>query len=127
MGLKEFFKDVGTTISNAADKAMTKVDTTIDVAKLKKEIQDKQKEVYTVYCDLGKAIIENGISDDFDVIIAESKEKIRIINSEIEELEKTRREKDGKCLCPSCGAELLNTVIFCSSCGTKIKEDTKDE
>ena len=88
MGLKEFFKDVGTTISNAADKAITKVDTTIDVAKLKKEIQEKQKEVYTVYCDLGKTIIENGVSDDLAEIIAMSKEKIALINSEIEELEK---------------------------------------
>ena len=127
MGLKEFFKDVGTTISNAADKAITKVDTTIDVAKLKKEIQEKQKEVYTVYCDLGKTIIENGVSDDLAEIIAMSKEKIALINSEIEELEKTRREKDGTCLCPSCGTELLNTVTFCSSCGAKICEETPNE
>ena len=127
MGLKDFFKDVGTTISSAADKAITKVDTTIDVAKLKKVIQEKQKEVYTVYCDLGKSIIENGRPEDFDRIVSAAKEKINLINAEITELENTRREKDGKCLCPACGTELLNTVTFCSSCGTKIKEDTQNE
>ena len=47
--------------------------------------------------------------------------------TKIEELEKTRREKDGKCLCPSCGTELLNTVTFCSSCGAKIREETPNE
>ena len=122
MGIKSFFKDIGNTICDVADKAATQIDDAIDIAKIKKEIGDKQKELDGIYTTLGKQVMECTLFDEVKSRIDSVKERVAVLKNEIDVLEAQRRDKEGKMLCHVCKEEIESDSEFCPKCGAKLEK-----
>ncbi len=128
MAIKDFFKNVGTGVKNAANKATQKIDDTVDVQKLKYRISKKEDEIKALYQSLGEAVV-NAVyaEEDFDETIATAIAKLEELKEEIKAMEEERLKKEKKIKCPVCGAETSMTTEFCSKCGEKLRTEEPDD
>ena len=67
MAIKEFFKSVSVSVKNATNKAVDKIDDTLDVQKLKYRIAKKEEEIKEIYRTLGEQVVRAVYAEeDFD-------------------------------------------------------------
>ena len=128
MAIKEFFKSIGQSVKKVTDKAVTAIDETIDVQKLKYRINKKEEEIKEIYRALGERIVRSVYAEeDFDEHIAEAIAKLSELEEELEAMNKERIRKENKIICPGCGAEIGKRFDFCPKCGAALKAEANTE
>ena len=85
-------------------------------------IADEQKQIETLYAQIGKLYYEAGESDPESALgklciaVDAANDRIDKYNEEIRQIKGTRR-------CPSCGTDIPLASVFCGACGNRIVED----
>lgn len=128
MAIKEFFKNLGQGVKKATNKAVTAIDDTVDVQKLKYRISKKEDEIKEIHRVLGETIVNAVFEErDFDEDIAKAIAKIAEIREELEAMNAERIQKEGKVICPECGAEVSAKCDYCPKCGYQLKVVTDED
>lgn len=122
------FKDFGKKIGQAAKNTAKKSEELIEIQKVKGKIKDHETSVYGFIKQIGEIALEkheNGEKtfDEADELckqIEEARESIKGLEAEILELRHIR-------VCPSCGKENDDEVVFCPKCGFKYEPKPEPE
>ncbi len=115
-----FFDNVGRKLSQAGQGAIQKTKEMADIARLNSLIADEEKRMNNNYYQIGKLYTQlhsADCEDCFSTYIAavqESMQKIDELKAEIQVLRAVTK-------CPVCGAEVPNSALFCSACGTAMQ------
>lgn len=124
MAIKEFFKSVTTSVKSATNKAVNKIDATVDVQKLKYRINKKEEELKEVYRALGEKIVAAVYAEEsFDESIAEAIAQIEEIKEALAQMNGERLVKENCVICIGCGEEVSLKNDFCPKCGAKLGGD----
>ena len=119
-----FFNNLGGRIKNAGQNIAQSTRNFADVAKLKKNISDNERQIAGLYAVIGKTYYERHKDDSK----AEDLENILKINSlfkDIDELKQQIKEIEGFVKCPGCGCDVPADAAFCNHCGAKIPKETE--
>lgn len=114
-----FLDDLGRKISQTGQTALQKTKDMTDVAKINGEISEEERKINNAYLQIGKVYAQthsNGYEEafaDMMLTVKEAQNKISSFRHQIQDIK-------GVVRCGNCGAEIANTVAFCSSCGTPI-------
>ncbi len=114
-----FFDDLGKKISQVGQAAVQKTKDFTSVAKLNSAISDKEKQLLSIYAELGKlyaSVYGENCESQFADLIA----KIKAAESEIAELHKQCQDIKGVIRCEKCGSEIANNAAFCNACGARV-------
>ncbi len=121
-----FFDDLGKKLSQAGQTAVQKTKEMTDIARLNGAISEQEKKVSDTYFEIGKLYVLKHPGDydnDFAPMLAalkDSENKIKEYRQQIQDIK-------GVVRCEKCGAEIVNNVAFCSSCGAKAPVVSKVE
>lgn len=111
-----FFDEIGFKITQAGQGAVQKTKDMADIAKLNSLISEEEKRVNNCYYQIGKMYVQfhpDDYDDNLSVLISSLADSIK----KMENYRKQLQILKGYVNCPNCGAEVLNTVAFCSACG----------
>lgn len=123
MAIKEFFKSLTTSVKTATNTAVSKIDATVDVQKLRYRITKKEEEISEVYKKLGEKIVSSVYAEEnFDESVSEAIAQIEELKEEIAILNAERISKENHTICDSCGEEISLKNDYCPKCGNKISE-----
>ena len=123
MAIKEFFKSLTTSVKAATNTAVSKIDATVDVQKIKYRISKKEEEIQEVYKKLGEKIVASVYAEEnFDEFVSEAIAQIEELKEEIAILNAERISKENHTICESCGEEISLKNEFCPKCGNKVPE-----
>lgn len=117
-------------LNQMTQSAISKSKEVAGVTKLNVEIGTLNQNLKSLYTEVGKYVLENGLLTE-DASVAEWASKAAAIKADIEA--DTEKIKDIKNVstCPGCGAEVSRTSKFCNKCGAAIvvasSEPVKDE
>lgn len=118
---KDFWSELGRTISNATKKAAENTGSLMDAAKIRGKISNEHKEIDKLYRRLGESFMRRA-GGDFSSMSEEDRaaaEEIlahrELIRSFTEELAALKGMK----VCPECGELIDLGAVFCPKCGTK--------
>ncbi len=121
-----FFENLGKKISDAGQGAAQQAKNFSEVTKLNGSISEKEKKISQLYLAIGEAYFAQHKDDP----AAEEAEKIEDMKTLKVEIEKCRDESNkikGITKCPNCGAEVSIGAVFCSTCGSKMPQEKKEE
>ena len=114
-----FFDELGKKISQAGQTAVQKTKGLTDIARINGLIADEEKKIRNTYLQIGKQYVALHGADCEDAFagmvatIRNAEAAIRDYRQQIEDIKGITR-------CAVCGAELPNSVAFCSACGTPV-------
>lgn len=117
-----FFDEVGKKISSASQEAIAKTKDFADVAKLNSNISDEEHRITNAYTEIGKMYYESHL-ENFEECYGNQFSLIKDSMAKIEEYKQKIVDIKGVTKCPKCGAELTKDDVFCTACGTKVKEN----
>lgn len=112
-----FFDNVGKKLSQAGQGALQKTKEMADIARLNSLIADEEKRLNNNYYQIGKLYAQLHSVDCEDCFttyisaVNESLKKIDDLKAELQALRAVAK-------CPSCGAEVPTSSMFCNACGT---------
>lgn len=100
----------------------------MSVAKIKFAISEEKSKIKDVYTEIGKTVYDNYTKGDYvEEDIREFCEKIDKHSEELMALQKRAEEMSGTAKCPKCGENNKKDSVFCSKCGTPMRETDCDE
>lgn len=128
-----FFEKFGEKISSAGKDMAKKTKELADITKLNMQIGSEEDNIKSKYIEIGKLYYELFSSNPDERLaplctsITESLGKISSYKEQIQSIKGVKK-------CSNCGAEIVNSALFCSSCGNKTSseeekapEETNDE
>ena len=117
-----FLNNVSQKISQISHTTVQKTKDMTDVAQLKKDIAETDKEIHNLFDILGQRYYElfgscpaSELTDTCNAI-RDLCVKLNGLQSEIDAIKAT-------IYCPSCGTKITDDSAFCTNCGQKLKED----
>ncbi len=113
-----FFDTLGKKITDTTHTVVEKTKSSTDTMRLNGQINDEERTINAAYLNIGKKYLELH-KDDAE---PEFLEYLQIIaNSEVKiaEYQEQIRKNKHLMLCASCGAEIAETVLFCTKCGAE--------
>ena len=119
-----FFDDVKESLVSAGKDVSQKAKEVSGVARLKLDVKTKEDFVTKQYAELGRMYYEQHKEDEE----AANEEQLKVIREALEEIERMKAEilnLQGASECPNCGAKMPLGAAFCSSCGTKLENETE--
>lgn len=114
-----FFDNISKTISDVGQSTIQKGKEIADVAKYNSLISDEEKKITGIYEQIGKHYVEV-YGDSPENSFVEYMDALKASNNLIKEYQEKLKDLRGVSNCPTCGAEVPNGSLFCSSCGTKM-------
>lgn len=114
------FDNLGKKITDKTQNVARGAKEFTDVARLNSLISDEQRQIVSLYDQLGKLYYQTAESDPDTALgriclaIDASNQRIAKHNEEISQIKGLRR-------CRKCGADVPLTSAFCGSCGTKLE------
>ena len=114
-----FLDGLGKKITQTSQDVVQKTKDTAEILKINGLISDEEKQIETIYTELGKRYYESHIDSyeqDYAMLISaikESKEKIATYEEQVKKLK-------GLVPCPICGADVTYGAPFCSACGAQL-------
>jgi len=122
------FNEIKRNVTSAASAASKKTNELTGIAKLSMNIKVEQGKLNNCYEEIGRLFYtaersgEDHTSDIAAHIMQADKIKANIAKyqAEIAKLKKI-------IICDNCGAELADTCVFCSTCGTKLEKKVAEE
>ena len=120
------FEKIGNTITNKSKELARKAKTVSETSSLNNIIRTEERKIDTHYKMMGKIYYEKfGNSPDEEFLSS-----VEAINMSMAKIEETKNEitkiKNRNC-CPVCGAHFKIDAIFCSKCGTKVRDEQQDK
>lgn len=119
-----FFDDVKESLVSAGKDVSQKAKEVSGVARLKLDVKTKEDFVTKQYAELGRMYYEQHKEDEE----AANEEQFEVIREALEEIDRMKTEilnLQGASECPNCGAKMPLGAAFCSSCGTKLENETE--
>ena len=119
-----FFDDVKESLVSAGKDVSQKAKEVSGVARLKLDVKTKEDFVTKQYAELGRMYYEQHKEDEEAV----NEEQFEVIREALEEIDRMKTEilnLQGASECPNCGAKMPLGAAFCSSCGTKLENETE--
>ncbi len=113
----DFFKQIGTSVSDAGKAGLEKTKEFRDSARITMEIRDRENSIHKAFRELGKAYYRDHRKDEDPEY--EQVDFIRAAFEEIGELKASKDEVRGVRRCPKCGEVVQNGANFCPNCGEK--------
>ena len=117
-----FLNNVSQKISQISHTTVQKTKDMTDVAQLKKDMAETDKEIHDLFDILGQRYYElfgscpaSELTDTCNAI-RDLCVKLNGLQSEIDAIKAT-------IYCPSCGTKITDDSAFCTNCGQKLKED----
>lgn len=118
--------NIGKTISDVSQGAIQKGKGMADIVKFNSLITEEEKKITGIYEQIGRQYVE-----EFGATPAQSMvnfiETLHMSQKNIADYQKKIKELKGVMQCPSCGAEIVNGVSFCTICGAKIEPEIEPE
>ncbi len=117
-----FLNNVSQKISQLSQTTVQKTKDITDVAQIKKDIAETDKEIHNLFDTLGQRYYElygTSPSSEFSDICDKIRDfcvKLNCLQSEIEAIKST-------IYCPSCRTKITDDSAFCTNCGQKLKEN----
>lgn len=114
----DFFNKVGETLSNKGRDVTKKAKELAEIVALNSQISSKEDEIDRYFREIGKYIYEQHRELAGGILA----EKCAAVNAAYEEIERLKAEilnAKGSVLCPECGEEIGEGVLFCPKCGAK--------
>lgn len=119
-----FFDEIGKKITQTGQKAVQKTKDIADITKLNANVSDEEKKIYNLYNQIGQLYVSvhgDNPETDFETLVSQLKLSIEKTDT----LKKQIQDIKGVIRCASCGAEIPNNAVFCSSCGTSVVQQEK--
>ena len=125
--------DIFKKIRSGAGKVAKEADKAVDIKRIELQIASIKKEIEEEFGKLGRIIYENDLTVEENDVTTSIIEKINKLKTEIaakeEEVEDIKSQSEepspvaskGKRFCSECGAENSLESKFCSSCGAKME------
>lgn len=120
------FEKIGNTISSKSKELARKAKTVSETSSLNNIIRAEERKIDTQYKMMGKIYFEkfgNSPDEDFS-------SSIDAIKTSMEKITETKNEivkiKNRNC-CPNCGSHFKIDAVFCSKCGTRVKNEEEDK
>ena len=117
-----FLNNVSQKISQLSQTTVQKTKDMTDIAQLKKDIAETDKEIHELFDILGQRYYElfgscptPELADTCNAI-RDLCVKLNGLQSEIDAIKST-------VYCPSCRTKITDDSVFCTNCGHKLKED----
>lgn len=113
-----FFDKLGKTVTNTAHSVVEKTKSSTETIRLNGLINDEEKNINAAYLNMGRKYAELHTADaepefqEFLSAIAASQEKIAEYREQI-------RKTKHLLICQGCGAEIPETVLYCTKCGAE--------
>lgn len=111
-----FFDDLGKKLSQVGQMAAQKTKEMTDSARIKGLISDEEKNLTNYYLQIGQLYV-NTHFNDYEDAFAELMTGITECASKIRDYRQQLQVIKGIVTCEKCGAEIPNSVAFCSACG----------
>lgn len=115
------FKKIGDTISSKSKEIVSSAKAVSETSSLNNIIKAEQRKIETNYKMIGKLYVEkygSSPSDEFAESINAVNDSLEKINETKEQIAKIRSRNH----CPNCGVKFRSSALFCSKCGTKVRE-----
>ena len=115
----KFFKRLGKTVADLYVTTTYKIGVNIKIGKVNRILDEESRKIDALYLEIGKAYFDSHSMDttcefsDRILAIKESKQKIEDGEKQKLNLRKAQR-------CEKCGAEMPDTLLFCTACGNKM-------
>ena len=113
-----FFDKLGKTVTNTAHSVVEKTKSSTETIRLNGLINDEERNINAAYLNMGRKYAELHTADaepefqEFLSAIAASQEKIAEYREQI-------RKTKHLLICQGCGAEIPETVLYCTKCGAE--------
>lgn len=127
-----FLDDLGKKVADAGQKTVQKTKEMSDIARLNSLVAKEESRLNQVYGRIGKLYVDlhaDDFEDGFAGMFGEVREaqgNIQDYRQQIEEIRNARSNEENKVpasgKCPNCGAELLDGMRFCRSCGKPVPQ-----
>ena len=121
-----FFDKISKAVTETGQKTIAKTKEIADTSRLNSLINEEEKNLSSLYCQLGKlyfSIHKEDCKEEFVEMI----KAIADAEAKINDCKKQLQDIKGVQCCEKCGAELSKDAAFCSSCGAPIpKIETVD-
>ncbi|MDP4094782.1 MAG: zinc ribbon domain-containing protein [Bacillota bacterium] len=115
-GFKSFTKKVSHTAKAAAKKSSD----IVEVTKLNMNIGSEEDKIQKKYTEIGKILYDLYVSgESTNEVIKTHCEVIKTHEENIKKMKQKILELKNIKVCPSCGTELEQEILFCSKCGAK--------
>ena len=117
------FEDVVTKAKSVAETAGKKTSDFIEVARLKVDAAEMEKDIASTLEGLGRLVYESRKSDkDITTLVDDCVMKLDERYAQLRELRLKIDEYRNKVRCASCGAMNPEDAVFCKKCGAKIEK-----
>ncbi|MBE6671523.1 MAG: zinc-ribbon domain-containing protein [Ruminococcaceae bacterium] len=111
-----FFDDLGKKITQVSQSAVQKTKDMTGIAKYSAMISDEEKKIKELYTEIGSMYVQLH-ADETEGQLGEKVCAVKEAEKKIEEYNQIIKELRGYVHCENCGAEVLNSMSFCSNCG----------
>lgn len=116
------FGKIGNSISSKSKELSQKAKAFSETSSLKNILKAEQSKLDTNYKMIGKLYFEKYgecPAEEFAESVDAVKESLNKISETQEQIERIRNRN----CCPNCGAQFKIDAVFCSKCGTKVREE----
>ncbi|MGN1403386.1 MAG: zinc ribbon domain-containing protein [Ruminococcus sp.] len=111
-----FFDKLGKTITDTTHTVVEKTKSSTDTIRLNGLINDEERSINAAYLNMGKKYAELH-GQDAEPEFQEYLDAITASQQKIEEYREQIRKNKHLLICQSCGAEIPETVLYCTKCG----------
>ncbi|MCD7864918.1 MAG: zinc ribbon domain-containing protein [Clostridiales bacterium] len=118
-----FYHNFAGKIQKTGQDALDKTKKTAESMKVKSAISDLEKDIQSVYTEIGKAYYVKYAQDVQDEEMIPFFQKIQDDLAQIESYQEQLRVLKGMIKCKNCGKEIPDTAAVCSHCGAKLIPD----
>lgn len=128
---KDFFNEMGESLSKTAQGLSERVSGMVEVQKLKSKIASEERQIQKIMMEIGKLVYDkyagnsdgSGLEEKFSSMCAAIREHHEVIDV----LKGEAASRRGKKICPNCKKSVEKTVAFCPYCGTPVPSETPEE
>ena len=118
-----FFDELGKKISQTSQDVVQKTKDTAEIMRLNGLISDDEKRIESLYTELGKAYFSMH-ADSYEDVFQDTITAVKEAQARIAENAEQVKKLKGLTRCPNCNNEVPYTAPFCSSCGTKLQQES---
>ncbi|MCC8110769.1 MAG: zinc ribbon domain-containing protein [Ruminococcus sp.] len=116
--MASFFNRLGKTISDTTNSVVKKTKSSTNTMRLNGQINEEERNINNAYLAIGKEYV-NLHRDDNEPVFSEQCQKIAESRQKIFEDQEQIRKNKHILLCENCGAEMRETILFCTVCGAE--------
>lgn len=125
---KDFFDELGGTLSKTAQSLTEKVGSVYETSKLKSKISGEARMAEKLMADIGRIIYARfAEGGEVDEDLRDLCEEIRGHEEVIDELKANAAGRKGLKICPSCKKEVSKDALFCPYCGAPLPVPEPEE